>query len=1103
MKNFDYLKDIPALRRLYSFCNAAEEGLYSDPVTSAINSRRALENLVEVTAYLKDIEFARRANLLTKLKDEDFVDFIDDERTLSAMHYVRMAGNVAVHQNRATNAEALLALENIYNAVGFVFSKIGVIADYPVFDKNLIPQNRVITVTTDLSTGISQDERETPVVHTPASIITPRSGSLSEAETRKLYIDMMLREAGWDVLTREGEILPLKAGIEIELQGMPNASGVGYADYVLFGADGIPLAVIEAKKTARDPNVGKQQAILYADLLERKYDRRPVIYYTNGLTTYIIDGLGYPYRRIFAFHTADDLERLIQKRRRGRITDVSIKNEITNREYQKRAIKAVCETFNENKRKALLVMATGTGKTRVAISLSDVLMRNGWVKNVLFLADRTALVNQAKKSFVKFLPGETVSALSDNSEARSFDARVTLSTYQTMINFVDTEHREFSVGRFDLIFVDEAHRSIFGKYRAIFSYYDALVVGLTATPRDEIARNTYEFFEVESGEPTSHYEYDEAVADGYLVPYVPIKRGTYILENGIKYNDLTEEEKEQLEKVFEYEAEESGSDEPERNILGSEIFRYIFNIDTVDKVLQDLMENGQKVAGGEKVGKTIIFAYNHKHAQLIVDRFNALYAGTYGTDFCVLIDNTVNYGQTLIDKFGERDQLPQIAVSVDMLDTGIDVLDILNLVFFKIVKSKIKFEQMLGRGTRTSEDIFGPGMDKEKFYVFDWCRNFEFFDINPNGVAESPTRSLTESLFNLRADLAYALQAYQYQSDEFAKGLHDSLKDRLFRQVSALSDAFISVREKWEIVSKFKKQENWQALSVLDVYELKHEISPLVARSVNDEFAQRFDAMTMMIELSLADPQVRSTRQQSQLLELARDLRGLASIPQVYDKMGVIDEVLSPRFLEDLTLERIERVRIELRDLIKYIAGNKRKTFTINIEDEVTQGGEIEDTFRMAHTYEERVLEYLTTHINSPVLQKIKNLEKITGDDISELQRILWVELGSKEEYDEFVGHRECGNHVAVLIRSMIGIDRNVAMRKFSQFLDENTKLTSEQEEYLKDIIVYVSKNGDITGEDITNKAPFSEYNWEGVYGSRMYYIGQFVRAIHQAITVS
>lgn len=1100
MKNFDFLKEIPALSRLYSFCNAAEEGLYSDPVTSAINSRRALENLVEVTAYLKDIVFARRANLLAKLKDEDFVDFIDDEGTLSAMHYVRMAGNVAVHQNRATKAEALLSLENIYNAVGFVFSKIGVIASYPNFDKNLIPQVRPAAINTDSTTAISSGERETPIVHTPAVTVLPHTSSISETETRKLYIDMMLREAGWDVLDEKNEIQPLKAGIEIELPGMPNASGVGYADYVLFGANGLPLAVIEAKKTAVDPNVGKQQAILYADLLERKYGRRPVIYYTNGLTTYIIDGLGYPYRKIFAFHTADDLERLIQKRSRGRINDVTVKNEITNREYQKRSIKAVCESFNNNKRKAILVMATGTGKTRVAISLSEVLMRNRWIKNVLFLADRTALVNQAKKNFVKFLPGETVTAISDNSDTRSLDSRITLSTYQTMINFVDTEHRDFSVGRFDLIFVDEAHRSIFGKYRAIFSYFDSLVVGLTATPRDEIARNTYEFFEVESGEPTSHYEYEEAVADGFLVPYVPIKRGTYILENGIKYKDLSEEEKEQLEKVFDYEAEESGSEDPERNIEGSEIFRYIFNIDTVDKVLQDLMENGQKVSGGEKIGKTIIFAYNHKHAQLIVDRFNELYAGTYGTDFCTLIDNTVNYGQTLIDNFGERARFPQIAVSVDMLDTGVDVPDILNLVFFKIVKSKIKFEQMLGRGTRKSEDIFGPRMDKQKFYVFDWCRNFEFFDINPNGEAERPSKSLTESLFDLRADLAYGLQAYEYQSDEFSKTLHDEIKATLYRQVSSLSDTFISVREKWDTVSKFKNKDNWQALSILDVYSLKHDISPLVARSVNDEYAQRFDALNLMIELSLVDPQVRSSWQQSKLITIARDLRDLASIPQVLERMDVINEVLSPRFLEDLTLDRVERVRIQLRDLVKYLAGNRRKTFTIDIEDTVTEGGEIEDTFRMSHTYGERVMDYLMANINSPVLRKIQNLEKITGEDISELQRILWEELGSREEYDAFVGHRECGNHVAVFIRSMIGIDRKVAMEKFSSFLDETTTLTAEQEEYLKDIITYVCQNGDITGEIITNRAPFSEYNWAEVYGSKMQYIGQFVRIIHQAI---
>ncbi|MBR6561233.1 MAG: DEAD/DEAH box helicase family protein, partial [Alistipes sp.] len=528
---------------------------------------------------------------------------------------------------------------------------------------------------------------------------------ISEAETRRMYIDLMLREAGWQILDTEGLIQPSKACIEVELQGMPNSHDVGYADYVLFGSNGKPLAVIEAKRTSVSPVKGKHQAELYADCLEQRYGVRPVIYYTNGFQTYVIDGLGYPPRRLYSFHTENDLEWMIQQRGRKDITDFTIKDNITDRHYQKTAIKAVCEHYNTKHRKGLLVMATGTGKTRVAISLVDVLKRNGWVKNVLFLADRTSLVKQAHKNFVKLLPNETTSVLNEGGE-RDMNAKITFSTYQTMINFIDTDEKPFSVGRFDLIIIDEAHRSIFGKYGAIFNYFDAMLIGLTATPRDEVDKSTYDIFEMEQGSPNYAYELEDAVSDGYLVNYVGFKRGTMILKEGIKYSNLTEEEKTQMERIWEYEKTRKAldGDDYHRDIANNEMFTYIHNLDTIDKVLQDLMENGLKVQSGERIGKTIIFAYRHLHAELIVERFNALYP-EYGAGFCALIDNQVTYARDLIDKFEKRDCEPQIAVSVDMLDTGIDVPDVLNLVFFKPVKSKIKFMQMIGRGTRLSQGV--------------------------------------------------------------------------------------------------------------------------------------------------------------------------------------------------------------------------------------------------------------------------------------------------------------------------------------------------------------------------------------------------------------
>ena len=751
----------------------------------------------------------------------------------------------------------------------------------------------------------------------------------SEAETRRVLIDRMLREAGWTVLTAKGVVKPSKACIEVEVEGMPNGEGVGFADYVLFGADGLPLAVIEAKKTTVSPIKGKHQVELYADCLEKQYGRRPVIYYTNGYETNIIDGLGYPPRRLYAFHTEGDLELLIQKRGRKDISDFSVKGYITDRHYQKMAIKSVCEWFNGKHRRSLLVMATGTGKTRVAISTVDVLMRNGWVKNVLFLADRTSLVGQAKKNFAKLLPNTPVAVLSDssdeniirdkNGEVVEVNARIVFSTYQTMINCVDTEKKPFSVGRFDLIIIDEAHRSIFGKFGAIFNYFDSLLLGLTATPRDEVDKSTYDIFEMENGCPNYAYELDDAVADGFLVNYHGFKRGSMILKDGIKYSDLSEEEREQLEQVWDYEETlqelgsgavppEAGGNARGRDIGSEEIFKYIYNEGTVDNVLQDLMKNGLKVQSGERIGKSIIFAYNHKHAELIVERFHKLYP-EYGSDFCALIDNYVTYSQDLIDKFEIRDGNPQVAVSVDMLDTGIDVPDVLNLVFFKPVKSKIKFMQMIGRGTRLSEDIYGAGKDKECFYIFDWCRNFEYFEQNPDGKIVQQSMSLTERLFALRAEVAFYLQHQTYQEDEFAKSLHDDLKAGLKVQVVSLSDAHISVRNRWAAVCHFKSDDAWVCLTAGDVQTLKFDIAPLLPHNTQDENAKKFDVLVLAIELEFVNSEYNASRPVASVCGLAERLLSKATIPQVVAKMGTIKEVLNQTSWENRSLRWLEKVR--------------------------------------------------------------------------------------------------------------------------------------------------------------------------------------------------
>ncbi len=1105
MRNFDYIKDL-GIESLYRFCAAAEENQVSSPDICAINARRALEYIARALYEMKGIEVGERTSLFELLEGEPFRTFIGDEKVMMAVHYIRKVGNIGAHNGKVTKKEAFFSLLNIYNVVGAVLLKLRVVDEVKPFDKTLIPNyvQKTVMVPTKVDTiptdkALKEVDKEVLKATEPVVEI---ACDISEAETRKMYIDLMLREAGWDINPTKGAVEPLKACIEVEVKGMPNAHEVGYVDYVLFGGNGKPLAVVEAKRTSVSPIKGKHQAELYADCLEAQYGVRPVIYYTNGFATYIIDGLGYPPRRLYGFHSANDLEWMIQQRSRKNITDFAVKESITDRAYQKMAIKSVCEHLNKKHRKALLVMATGTGKTRVSISLVDVLMRNGWVKNVLFLADRTSLVGQAHKNFVKLLPSTPTCVLSDKDGEKDLTARIIFSTYQTMINAIDTDEKLFSVGRFDLIIVDEAHRSIFGKYGAIFNYFDAMLVGLTATPRNEVEKSTYDIFEMEQGVPNYAYELEDAVGEGYLVNYRGFKRGSMILKEGIKYSNLTDEEKQQMEAVWEYESAIKGMEKAidghssARDIANNEIFSYIFNIETIDKVLQDLMENGLKVQYGERIGKTIIFAYNHRHAELIVERFHKLYP-EYGSDFCALIDNYVTYSQDLIDKFEVRDNNPQIAVSVDMLDTGIDVPDVLNLVFFKVVKSKIKFMQMIGRGTRLSEDIFGNGKHKECFYIFDWCRNFEYFEKNPDGTAAPSNISLTERLFGLRAEIARHLQHQKFQDDNYCRGLHNELKDILKEQVVTLSDSHITVRSKWEEVSHFKKEDSWLSLSEVDVHTLKNDIAPLLPKNTLEPTAKMFDALILFIELSYVGGEVSADKKIAQVQKVAGLLvEKKATLPQVQAKMATLKEVLSVATWENVSLQWLEKVRKDLRELMQFLKGDKGRWFVVDIEDVISDDGEAEGV-KMRVSYKQRIIDFLAANRNLPVLKKIKNIEQLSVDDVNELERILWEELGSREEYDNHTKGMLCGANVAIFIRSLIGVDRREALNRFSEFLSDNA-LNSEQEEFLNTIVQYVCENGDITKEIVVNESPFDERLV--LFTSYMVPLGKYIDNIHNVI---
>ena len=1109
MKNFDFILKladiIPSFSQLHAYCDKAEIFQSNFPEESASNARKALEWMVKQHLAMAEVTLDRHETLNDMLRRPQIDAFVNGDWQMEHdMQTVRKIGNYASHTGaqQIKKNDAFVCLRSLYHVVcGFLY-RWQAIKDYAPFDATLVPNafpgihlvtNDEPQVAQDVVESIPQQALTNPVV--PAE--RPQESLESEAITRRCLIDYMLNEAKWEVLTAKGDIQGGKACIEIKVEGMPTESGTGFCDYVLFSRGGTPMAVIEAKSTIHDAGKGRTQAIIYADCLERKYGVRPVIYYTNGYVTKVIDGLGYPDREVIAFHTHDDLEYMLQKRGRTDITDLTIDPAITDRPYQKTAIKCLVEWLNKKHRRGLLVLATGTGKTRVSISLCKVLANNNWIKNVLFLADRTELVNQARKNYEKLLPSEPMTSLSDEREP-NLDARFVFSTYQTMINYINTADLKFSVGHFDLIIIDEAHRSVFGKFGAIFQYFDSLLIGLTATPRDEIDKSTFQLLELED-EPNFEYTYKEAVNDGYLVDYKLKSYSSNIIKRGIKYDDLTAAQREELEKVWEYEKVLKGinpNEEYHRDVEQNEIFRYIINDDTIDNVLTELMNNGQKIHSGEDIGKTIIFAYNHKHAERIVERFHALYPER-GADYCQLIDNQVKYHSKIIQDLKTPEKLPMVAVSVDMLDTGIDVPEILNLVFFKIVRSKIKFNQMIGRGTRLCPDIFGPGKDKKEFYIFDWCGNFDYFSMQAEDFEPSASVSLTERLFMLRLDIAKELQGASHQQQEFDKMLHDEMKTLLHRQVDDIVKERKDARPYWGTIEPFRDKERWTFVSDVDVLRLK-EIGKLIPKDNDDEAAKRFDVVMLHLQLAHIDSTVRVGQRKKNVANIAAMLEKRGTVPAVMQRIETIREVQKPQFWETVTLDRLEHVRKELRELMKLLeeSRNTRK-FIIDIDD-AYEINETSGTNAVQTTYKQRVIDYLANNTDSPTLRKIQNFEQLTADDIKELERIFFEELGTREEYDKLVEGHPYKNNVAAFIRVVNGIDRKKALEIYSQFID-NENLTATQELYLKNILDYVSVNGDIETKNFV-EYPLKNLDWRFAFGDSFIHLKDFVKQIHNVI---
>ncbi|MCM3799407.1 DEAD/DEAH box helicase family protein [Caldibacillus thermoamylovorans] len=1073
--NFHFLKDKPQYRAFSKACFEAEKALVVSPAVSAIQSRRALELAVKwVYSFDSAVKVPYQDNLSSLIHDPNFLGIIDED-LLPLMKYVVKLGNQAVHTNApVTRDEAVLSLHHLFQFIAWIDYCYSDEFTAGEFDESLLPVGEEKPVRPkelqDLYEQLSAKDRKLEEIikeneHLRKKVTEKRERNtedyhfqvdeLDEFETRLKYIDLDLKLAGWEFhkdIVREYPVV-----------GMPNNEGKGFVDYVLFGDNGKPLAVVEAKRTSKDPKIGRQQAKLYADCIEKMSGTRPVIFYTNGFETYIWHD-PYPPRKVSGFYNKEELSLLMERRQmKHPLTNIEINDNISNRYYQKEAILAVCDALSRNQRKALLVMATGSGKTRTAISVVDVLTRHNWVKNILFLADRKTLLNQAYRSFNNLLPSLTLCNLLDNKDNPE-ESRMVFSTYPTMMNAIDDAKRKdgkklFTVGHFDLIIIDESHRSIYKKYRSIFDYFDGILLGLTATPKDEIDKNTYEVFGMENGVPTFAYELDQAVKDGYLVDYRTIETKTKFLEEGIHYDDLSEEEKEKYEETFD-------DGDFREDIDSSALNEWLFNDHTIDMVLQDLMEKGIKVEGGDKLGKTIIFAKNHIHAERIVKRFDALFP-EYKGDFARVIDYSVKYVQTLIDDFSERNKLPQIAVSVDMLDTGVDIPEVVNLVFFKKVRSKSKFWQMIGRGTRLCPDLLGIGQDKTHFLIFDYCGNFEFFRENPKGMDTQIGKSLTEKLFNAKVDIIRELQGIDYQTEEYINHRKELVKE-VTRDVLALDSENFRVRQHLQFVEKFKNKENWVTLSVVDTNEVKEHISPIIVPIQEDEFAKRFDLLMYTIELAKLQTK-NATKPIRSVIQTAEVLSQLGTIPQVMEQKHIIEKVLTEEFWESADIFELDEVREALRDLIKFIERDKQKIYYTNFQDEVIEVKENGPMFHVndLQSYRKKVEHYLIQHKDQMAIYKLNHNKPLTSQDVKILEDILWKELGTREDYEKDYGDTP----ITKLVRQIVGLDPQAANAAFSEFLSEE-RLNLNQIRFVKHIVDYVIKNGTLD-KNVLRQEPF------------------------------
>ncbi|MBA6292850.1 DEAD/DEAH box helicase family protein [Colwellia sp. MB3u-70] len=1108
--NFEHIKEKwPQLHQLAAF---AEKYAIDDPQSSLVKLRCYAEQVVGYLYKELQLPVFPNSTIYDKLTSDDFTSVVPGIIT-DKLHAIRKSGNQAAHQGQVDQQQAIWILKESYFIACYLFMAYdnGKQSDCPEFkapeqkqpvdqaDAEFTKKNKQLAqqlaenearLKKALDELAASEKAQKQVQIEAAKLkqtinqakVTEVKGrnkqitssfNFNEAETRARIIDMDLRSAGWNVSLDQSSTE--EVGKEVQVSDQPTATGIGYVDYVLWDDDdGKPLAVIEAKRTRESVEKGREQAKLYADALEKEHSQRPVIFYSNGYDIRILDDAqGYNSRKLYGYYSKDSLQYLIKQRSLKKdLNQTPIDTNVAGRLYQMETITRVCERFSDKHRKSLIVQATGTGKTRVSIALAKRLLDAGWAKRVLFLCDRKELRKQAGNAFNEFtneplyIVGKTKKTLANNS-------RVFIATYPGMMSI----YQKYDVGYFDLIVADESHRSIYNIYGDIFKYFDALEIGLTATPIEMVSRSTCQLFGCDFKLPTANYPLEKAIEEGNLVPYKIVSFTTKFLREGIKKDNLTDEQIAQLE--------EQGVDANELDFEAKQVDDSVKNKGTNRLILRNLMEKGIRDVDGQLPGKTIIFARRIAHAELLAELFAQMYP-QLGSNFCRVIHSKYERAEELIDDFkSSAENSVRIAISVDMLDTGIDVPECVNLVFAKPIKSKVKFWQMIGRGTRLCKDLYGKGKDKTHFLIFDHWENFDYFDMDPEQEDVQQSKSLTQKLFETRLLLAETTlkKADVATFDEVIKLIQ--------QDVCALDMNTIAVRDNWQVVETCKDEKTLNQFAPQTKANLFEHLAPLMQwrNIMGQSEAYKLDNEIGIIQtLVYTDPSQIDLAKQS-MMNKVETLQ--MHLNEVRAKASDIAKIQTQTYWQNLSFASLEQSRLALRSII-HLREKAIKPPPIDYVIDITEeASEIHEADRLTkiisidyQNFRQEVEKTLSPLFEQDVvLQKIRAGIAVTPDDLAQLNSLVHtqnpnVDLNTLKEF-----FPESTATLDKILRTIVGMDKAAIEQSFTQFVQEiHTHVNAKQQRFISMLKNHLIRYGSIQIEQLY-EAPFTQVHDAGLEG--------------------